>query len=60
MNKHAPGSGGREGRGPECPRESTLDAVYVHLVPCSEFPVVPSYSHYPQGEENHRARRGAD
>jgi len=26
---------------------STLDAVYVYVVPWSEFPIVPSYPHYP-------------
>ena len=26
---------------------STLDAVYVCVVPWSEFPIVPSYPHYP-------------
>ena len=26
---------------------STLDAVYVYVVPWSEFPFVPSYPHYP-------------
>ena len=25
----------------------TLDAVYVYVVPWSEFPIVPSYPHYP-------------
>ena len=25
--------------------QSTLDAVYVHVVPWSEFPIVPSYPH---------------
>ena len=29
--------------------QSTLDEVYVYVVPWSEFPIVPSYSHYPQG-----------
>ena len=28
--------------------QSTLDAVNVHVVPWSEFPIVPSYPHYPQ------------
>jgi len=28
--------------------QSTLDAVYVYVVPWSEFPMVPSYPHYPQ------------
>ena len=28
--------------------QSTLDAVYVYVVPWSELPVVPSYSHHPQ------------
>jgi len=28
--------------------QSTLDAVYVYVVPWSEFPIVPSYPHYPQ------------
>jgi len=28
---------------------STLDAVYVYVVPWSEFPIVPSYPHYPVG-----------
>jgi len=28
--------------------QSTLDAVYVYEVPWSEFPIVPSYPHYPQ------------
>jgi len=27
--------------------QSTLDAVYVYVVPWSEFPIVPSYPHYP-------------
>ena len=27
--------------------QSTLDAVYVYVVPWSEFPFVPSYSHCP-------------
>ena len=27
--------------------QSTLDAVYVYVVPCSEFPIVLSYPHYP-------------
>ena len=27
---------------------STLDAVYVYVVPWSEFPIDPSYPHYPQ------------
>ena len=31
--------------------QSTLDAVYVYVVPWSEFPIVPSYPHYP-----HRCR----
>ena len=26
---------------------STLDAVYLNLVPWSEFPIVPPYPHYP-------------
>ena len=26
---------------------STLDAVYVYVVPWPEFPIVPSYPHYP-------------
>ena len=26
---------------------NTLDAVYVYVVPCSKFPVVPSYPDYP-------------
>ena len=29
--------------------QSTLDAVYVYVVPWSEFPIVPSYPHYPHG-----------
>ena len=28
--------------------QSTLDAVYVYVVPWLEFPTVPSYPHYPQ------------
>jgi len=28
--------------------QSTLDAVYVYVVPWSEFRIVPSYPHYPQ------------
>jgi len=28
--------------------QSTLDAVYVYVVPWSEFPIVSSYPHYPQ------------
>jgi len=28
--------------------QSSLDAVYVYVVPWSEFPIVPSYPHYPQ------------
>ena len=28
--------------------QSTLDAVYMHEVPWSEFPIVPSYPHYSQ------------
>ena len=28
--------------------QATLDAVYVYLVPWSEFPIVPSYPYYPQ------------
>ena len=28
--------------------QSTLDAVYVYVVPWSEFPIVPSYPDYPQ------------
>ena len=28
--------------------QSTLDAVYVCVMPWSEFPIVPSYPHYPQ------------
>ena len=28
--------------------QSTLDAVYVYVVPWSELPIVPSYPHYPQ------------
>ena len=28
--------------------QSNLDAVYVYVVPWSEFPIVPSYPHYPQ------------
>ena len=28
--------------------QSTL-AVYVYVVPWSEFPIIPSYPHYPQG-----------
>jgi len=28
--------------------QSTLDVVYVYVVPWSEFPIVPSYPHYPQ------------
>ena len=27
--------------------QSTVDAVYVYVVPWSEFPIVPSYPHYP-------------
>ena len=27
--------------------QSTLDAVYVYEVPWSEFPIIPSYPHYP-------------
>ena len=27
--------------------QSTLDAVYVYVVPWSEFPIVPSYAYYP-------------
>jgi len=27
--------------------QSTHDAVYVYVVPWSEFPIVPSYHHYP-------------
>ena len=27
--------------------QSTLDAVYVYVVPWLEFPIVPSYPHYP-------------
>jgi hypothetical protein len=29
--------------------QSTLDDVYVYVVSWSEFPIVPSYPHYPQG-----------
>ena len=29
-------------------QQSTLDAVYVYEVPWSEFPIVPSYPHYPR------------
>ena len=29
--------------------QSTLDAVYAHVVPWSEFPIVHSYPHYPHG-----------
>jgi len=25
--------------------QSTLDAVYIYVVPWSEFPIVPSYPH---------------
>ena len=32
----------------DSPYQSTLDAVYVYIVPWSEFPIVPSYPHYPQ------------
>jgi len=32
------------------PNQSTLDAAYVCVVPWSEFPIVPSYSHYPDRE----------
>ena len=32
---------------------STLDAVYVYLVPWSELTIVPSYPHYPQKERGH-------
>ena len=28
--------------------QSTLDAVYVYVVPWTEFPIVPSYPHYQQ------------
>jgi hypothetical protein len=28
---------------------TTHDAVYVYVVPWSEFPIVPSYPHYPHG-----------
>ena len=28
--------------------QSTLDAVYVYVVPWSEFTIVPSYPHYTQ------------
>jgi hypothetical protein len=27
--------------------QSTLDAVYVYVVPWSQFPIVPSFSDYP-------------
>jgi len=29
--------------------QSTPDAVSVYVAPWSEFPIVPSYPHYPQG-----------
>ena len=32
--------------------QSTLDAVYVYVVPWSEFPIVPSYPHYPHCQGN--------
>ena len=28
---------------------SSLDVVYVYIVPWSEFPIVPSYPQFPQG-----------
>ena len=29
--------------------QSTLDAVYVYVLPWLEFPIVVSYNHFPQG-----------
>jgi len=36
-------------RGLDSHYQYTFDAVYVYVVPWSEFPIVPSYPHYPQG-----------
>jgi len=36
--------------------QSTLDAIYVLVVPWSEFPIVPSCPHYPQGVIPRRER----
>ena len=32
----------------DSPSQSTIDAVHVYEVPWSEFPIVPSYPHYPR------------
>ena len=37
--------------------QSTLDAVYVYVVPWSEFSIVPSYPHYPQKKEHNYRKR---
>jgi len=34
--------------------QSTFDAIYVYVVPWSDFPTVPSYPHYPNHPPPHR------